>query len=251
MATYDVADRSAIVTGAGMGIGRAVALTLAANGAAVVVQDVDPDAAESVVEEIRDGDGRAVAVVGDVAEPETSRAAVEAAERLDPLKIAVNNAGISGPVAPVGKYPEDGWRRVLDINLSGVFYGMRAQIPAMVAAGGGSIVNIASILSLVGFAGSSAYVSTKHALLGLTRSAALEYGAQGVRVNAVAPGFVETRMVTSNLDDEARATLAAKSVFNRMAQPEEVAHLVAFFASDAASFITGSYHLVDGGYTAQ
>ena len=251
MATYDVADRSAIVTGAGLGIGRAVALTLAANGAAVVVQDVDPDAAESVVEEIRDGDGRAVAVVGDVAEPETSRAAVEAAERLDPLKIAVNNAGISGPVAPVGKYPEDGWRRVLDINLSGVFYGMRAQIPAMVAAGGGSIVNIASILSLVGFAGSSAYVSTKHALLGLTRSAALEYGAQGVRVNAVAPGFVETRMVTSNLDDEARATLAAKSVFNRMAQPEEVAHLVAFFASDAASFITGSYHLVDGGYTAQ
>jgi NAD(P)-dependent dehydrogenase (short-subunit alcohol dehydrogenase family) len=251
MATYDVADRSAIVTGAGMGIGRAIALTLAANGAAVVVQDIDGAAAESVVEEITGAGGRATALVGDASTRETHQGAVDAARELAPFGIAVNNAGIGGPPAPLADYPEDGWRRVMDINLNGVFHGMQAQIPAMVENGGGSIVNIASILGTVGFAGNSAYVTTKHALLGLTKNAALEYGAQGVRVNAVGPGFVETLAVTSALDEDARTFLAGKSVFNRMAQPDEIAHIVAFLASDAASFVTGSFHLADGGYTAQ
>jgi NAD(P)-dependent dehydrogenase (short-subunit alcohol dehydrogenase family) len=251
MATYDVADRSAIVTGAGMGIGRAVALMLAANGAAVVVQDIDQGAADSVVAEISEAGGRAVALAGDASTRQTNQSAVSAAQELAPLRIAVNNAGIGGPAAPLADYPEDGWRRVIDINLNGVFHGLQAQLPVMIENGGGSIVNMASILGTVGFAGNSAYVATKHALMGLTRNAALEYGAQGVRVNAVAPGFVETPAVTSSLDEDARTFLSGKSVFNRMAQPVEIAHLVAFLASDAASFVTGSFHLVDGGYTAQ
>lgn len=251
MATYDVADRSAVITGAGKGIGRATALTLAANGAAVVVQDLDRPAAESVVAEITGSGGQAVAVVGDASTVETNEEAVAAAEKLAPLRIGVNNAGVGGPAAMLADYPKDGWHKVVDINLNGVFHGMQAQIPPMTAHGGGSIINITSILGSVGFVGNAAYVATKHAVVGLTKNAALEHGADGIRVNAVAPGFIETTLVTSYLDDTARAMLAGKSVFNRLGYADEVAHLIAFLASDAASYITGSYHLVDGGYTAQ
>ncbi|KQQ42872.1 SDR family NAD(P)-dependent oxidoreductase [Nocardioides sp. Leaf307] len=251
MATYDVSDRSAIVTGAGSGIGRAVATLLAANGAAVVVSDLDATAADAVTAEITAAGGRATALVGDVSDPEVVDRLVAAAEDLAPLRIAVNNAGIGGPAVPVGEYPLDAWRRVIEVDLNAVFYALRAQVPAMAAHGGGAIVTMASVLGSVGIAHSSAYVTAKHALVGLTKTAALEYGAQGVRVSAVGPGFISTPLLEANLDAATQQALADKHATGRLGTSEEVAALVAFLVSDAATFVTGSFHLVDGGYAAQ
>lgn len=251
MATYDVSDRSAIVTGGGSGIGAATCRVLAASGAAVLVVDLAEDHARAVAEEVTAAGGRAEALAGDVADEAFADTMVEAAGRLGPLRIAVNNAGIGGAAASVADVTTEDWRRVLAVNLDAVFYGMRAQIPAMVAAGGGAVVNMASILGSVGFASSAAYVTSKHGLLGLTKNAALEYAAQGVRVVCVGPGFISTPLVEEHLDADTRAFLETRHAMGRMGTSEEVAALVAFLASDAASFITGSYHLVDGGYTAQ
>ena len=250
MATYDLSNRSAIVTGGGSGIGRSVALELARNGASVLVADLSQASAEKVVAEITADGGTAAAFVGDVADYDVNVAMVAAAGELAPLRVAVNNAGIGGEAAPVAEYSLDSWHKVMNVNLNSVFYALKAQIPAMLAAGGGSIVNMASVLGSVGIQGSSAYVTTKHAIIGLTKNAALEYSAQGVRVNAVGPGFIATPLLDANLSEEAKTALAAQHAVNRLGTPEEVAALTAFLASDAAGFVTGSYHLVDGGYAA-
>ena len=251
MATYDVGGRSAVVTGGGSGIGRAVALELAASGAAVLVADLSEETATKVADEIAAAGGTARPFAGDVSDYAAVEAMVAAAGELGPLRIAVNNAGIGGEISAVADYSLDGWHKVIAVNLNAVFYSMKAEIPAMVAAGGGSIVNMASILGSVGFATSSAYVSAKHAVVGLTKTAALEYAAKGVRVNAVGPGFINTPLVVASLDAPALEFLSTRHALGRLGTAEEVAGLVAFLASDAAAFVTGSYHLVDGGYTAQ
>jgi NAD(P)-dependent dehydrogenase (short-subunit alcohol dehydrogenase family) len=251
MADFDVDGRAAIVTGGGSGIGRAVARTLARGGAAVLVVDVVADAAERVTTEITAAGGTARAFTADVSDPAAVAAMVTAAGELGPLRIAVNNAGIAGGSQPVAEVPLDDWRRVIEVNLDSVFYCIRAEVPAMIAAGGGSIVNMASVLGGVGFANAAAYVSAKHGVVGLTKVAALEYAAAGVRVNAVGPGFITTPLLEANLGPEEITFLDAQHALGRMGGPDEVASLVAYLAGDASSFVTGSYHLVDGGYAAR
>ena len=249
---FDFEGKTAIVTGAGSGIGEAIALELAASGAFVVVSDVDEDAANRVVATIMDRGKKAVGFAADVSDPDAVERMVKFAEAEGgALHLAVNNAGIGGPQTPVGDYPLDGWRQVIDVNLHGVFYGMRYQIPAMERAGGGAIVNIASILGSVGFANASAYVAAKHGVVGLTKTAAMEYSANGIRINSVGPGFIETPLLAKNLDQEALDGLASLHPIGRIGTSEEVSALTCFLLSDRASFISGSYHLVDGAYTAQ
>jgi NAD(P)-dependent dehydrogenase (short-subunit alcohol dehydrogenase family) len=240
--------RIAVVTGGGSGIGEACARLIAAGGGQVLVADVSGEAAERVAADIGDA---ARVHVGDVSDPgDVERMIKAAVDAFGGLHIAVNNAGIGGDQALVGDYPIEGWRRVISINLDAVFYCMHFEVPAILAAGGGSIVNMASILGSVGFASSAAYVAAKHGVVGLTRTAALEYSAQGIRVNAVGPGFIVTPMLSA-LPPEAMAPIAAMHPIGRLGTPEEVAEVVAFLASDASSFVSGSYYTVDGGYTAQ
>lgn len=243
--------KTALVTGAGSGIGEAIALGLAESGARVVVQDLKQDAAERVAQAITQAGGKAKAASGDVADAATvERLVAEAAAWGGGLQLLVNNAGIGGPQAPTGEYPLDGWQRVIDVNLNAVFYGMRYAIPEMLKAGGGAIVNMASILGSVGFANSPAYVAAKHALLGLTKSAALEYSAKGIRVNAIGPAFIDTPLLSA-LPPGAKEALVGAHPIGRLGRADEVADLTQYLLSDRASFITGSYHLVDGGYCAQ
>lgn len=249
--TSEFDGRAALVTGGASGIGLAVARRLAAGGAAVVVADSDEDGARSAAERLESGGARAAAVVMDVTDPSSAESAVRfVVERFGALHLAVNNAGIGGPSRPTGAYDVEAWDRVIATNLSGVFYSLRHELPAMVTAGGGAIVNMSSVLGGNGFAGAPAYVAAKHAVVGLTKTAALEYAARGVRVNAVGPGFVDTPLLRGT-DDPMREKLVSLHPQGRLGTGEEVAELTAFLLSERASFVQGSYHLVDGGYAAR
>ncbi|TDE18189.1 SDR family NAD(P)-dependent oxidoreductase [Dyadobacter psychrotolerans] len=246
-----LAGKTAIVTGAGSGIGRSVALIYAQEGANVVVSDINENEGNETVQLITGKGGEAFFVKSDSSKAEENEKLVAATvEKYGALHIACNNAGIGGPSAPTGEYPVEGWDKVIAINLSGVFYGMRYQIPAMLKSGGGAIVNMASILGSVGFANSPAYVAAKHGVVGLTKNIALEYGSQNIRANAVGPAFIVTPLL-KDFDEATMKFLESKHPIGRLGKPEEVAELVLFLSSEKASFITGSYYPVDGGYLAQ
>ena len=250
--TQDFKNRSAIVTGGGSGIGAAICRQLAAGGAAITVADLDTTAAEAVAREITQDGGTARPHTVDTADPAQVEEMITTVEaETGALHLLVNNAGIGGTPGPVGEYPLDDWHNLIGINLNGVFYGMRYGLPAIERAGGGAIVNMSSILGSVGFANAGAYVAAKHGVVGLTKVAAMEYAQRGVRVNAVGPGFINTPLLEKNLDAETLQAIAGMHPVGRLGTAEEVASLTCFLLSDAAGFITGSYHLVDGGYTAQ
>ncbi|WJS91298.1 SDR family NAD(P)-dependent oxidoreductase [Microbacterium testaceum] len=241
----------ALVTGGGSGIGAAIARQLGAEGASVVVTDINLDAAERVAQEITVVGGTASAFAQNTAKWQDSESAVEFAKKTHGgLHLAVNNAGIGAAPQNIGDYDVEAWDRVRAVDLDGVFYGLKFQLPAIVASGGGAIVNMASVLGSVGIAQNAAYVASKHALVGLTKVAALEYTAQGVRTNAVGPGFIDTPLVRSSLSPEALTHLEREHATGRLGTDAEVAALTLFLLSDDASFISGSYHLVDGGYSA-
>lgn len=249
---YDFKNKVAIVTGAASGIGAAVAKALARDGASVVLADVDIKGAELVADAIKAAGGKATITETNVADAVEVEAMVETAKRIyGGLHFAVNNAGIGGPSAPTGDYPLDGWQKVIDTNLNSVFYGMRYEIPAILASGGGAIVNMASILGSVAFANAPAYVAAKHGVVGLTKVAAVEYAKHGIRINSIGPGFIDTPLLSKNLDEAALTYVRGLHPIGRLGTSEEVAALTSFLLSDEASFITGSYHLVDGGYVAQ
>lgn len=247
-------DKVALVTGAASGIGRAVALAYAREGARVVVSDLQVAGGEETVALIRVAGGEAVFAAADVADPASGAALVQCAvQAFGRLDIACNNAGIGGELAPTADYPDVAWQQVIAVNLSGVFYGMKAQIKQMLAQGqGGAIVNIASILGQVGFANAPAYTAAKHGVVGLTKVAAMEYGRQGVRVNAVGPAFIHTPMIAGLEADPAGAqALRDLHPIGRLGEPAEVAELVLWLSSPAASFVTAAYYPVDGGYLAR
>ena len=243
----------ALVTGAGSGIGESIALLYSKYGAKVVVSDVNDEEGQATVDRIREANGEALYVHADVSNPEDCKQQVDQTiATYGHLDIACNNAGIGGESNPVAQMSDDGWNETIAINLSGVFFCMRPEIEAMLQNGGGSIVNMASVLGQVGFASAAAYVSAKHGVVGLTRTAALEYSKAGIRVNAVGPAFIETPMIEDvTADPNVSQALTAAHPIGRLGKPEEIAELVIWLSSDKSSFVTGSYYAADGGYLAQ
>jgi NAD(P)-dependent dehydrogenase (short-subunit alcohol dehydrogenase family) len=245
----------ALVTGGSSGIGRATAERFAERGVRVVVNDIDVEAGEKTIKKIQDDGGEAIFLRADVSKPADVEATIgQIMERYGRLDYAFNNAGIEGVQAYTASFPEEEWNRVLDVNLTGVWLCMREEIPVMLQTGGGAIVNNASILGLVGFANASAYVASKHAVVGLTKTAAIEYATRSIRVNAICPAFIETPMLERGgltTDKEMLNLIAGLHPMKRLGTPMEIADAVIWLCSDEASFVTGHAMLVDGGYIAQ
>lgn len=246
-------NKVVLVTGAASGIGRAIAMVAAREGARLVLSDIDAHAGQETVKQVRALGAEVLFAASDVGKPEDAQALVDQAlAHYGQLDVACNNAGIGGATALLADYPLDAWAQVINTNLSGVFFGMKAQIPAMLRSGGGAIVNTASILGMVGMATAPAYTAAKHGVIGLTKAAAIAYSGQGLRINAIGPGFIHTPMINALEEDpDVKAALIAAHPIGRLGLPEEVAELVVWLASSRASFVTGAYYPVDGGYLAR
>lgn len=249
MSTFNFNGKVALVTGGASGIGRACIEQFAAGGASIVIADRDGDQGQQMAAQLEARGSRAVFVHTDVADADSVETVVDRTrEQFGALHFAVNSAGIEGERSPIGESSLDNWRRVIGVDLSGVYYCLRAQIPAILASGGGAIVNLGSIMSSVSAPGIAAYVAAKHGVVGLTKTAAQEYSAQGVRVNAVCPAFIRTPMVEKHLTPEVEAQALAMHPIGRLGTPEDVAAACAYLCSEQAAFITGTALGVDGGY---
>jgi len=247
--------KTALVTGGASGIGRAASLAYSREGARVVVVDVSVEGGEETVQRIKESGGEATLVHADVSSNAGTQAMVaETVERFGRLDCAFNNAGISGGRDRnlTADYTQDDWDRVIGVNLTGVWLSMKAEIPQMLAQGGGAIVNTASIMGLIATPESVAYMAAKHGVVGLTKAAALEYAKDNLRVNAVCPGYIDTPLLQPLFANEDRKEqVVFRHPVGRLGQPEEIAEAVIWLSSDAASFVTGHSMAVDGGYVAQ
>jgi NAD(P)-dependent dehydrogenase (short-subunit alcohol dehydrogenase family) len=248
--TYDFSGKTVLITGAATGIGRATALAFAKSGAAVVIGDVDPRGTETV-QLITQAGGRAIMQQTDVTDSAQVKALVDLALReYGSLDIAFNNAGLLPPTAPLHEQTEADWHQIIAVDVTGVFLAMKHELAHMVEVGRGSIINTASVAGLRSDPGMAPYVAAKHAVVGLSKAAALDYATQGIRVNAIAPGLVRTPMTERWLNDPVMSALVlADSPIRRAAEPEEIADLVLFLASDQASVITGAIYPIDGART--
>ena len=248
-----LSGKVAVVTGGSSGIGLATVQAFAAVGTKVVIADIENDA--KVVEDVKKAGGDAVFIRADVSKSTDIQALVRmTVETYGRLDFAVNNAGIGGASATTGDYTEQDWNRVIGINLTGVWLCMKYELEQMVKQSSGAIINMASILGWVGFANAPAYVAAKHGVLGLTKTAAIEYAAQNIRINAVCPGFIATPLLEQagiTEGSDAYNAIASLHPMKRLGKAEEVADLVLWLCSEGASFVTGSAYLVDGGYVAQ
>ena len=254
----DFTSKVALITGGGNGIGEASARAFAAHGASVAIVDVDHEAANRVAKAIQDAGGEALAIAADVSRSgDVVRYVETARSHFGRIDCFFNNAGIEGDVGPLAEYDEETFDRVMSINVKGVFLGLRHVLPVMLEQKAGAVVNTASVAGLVGSPGMGAYVASKHAVIGLTKTAAGEVSGAGVRVNAVCPGPIETRMVrdiamkiSPNNPESVQAGYESSIPLGRYGRAEEVANVVLFLASDLASNVTGAQYTVDGGRTA-
>jgi NAD(P)-dependent dehydrogenase (short-subunit alcohol dehydrogenase family) len=252
--TSSMKDKVALITGGGSGIGRATALRVARGGVKVMIADYDPDGALKTVAAIKEGGGRADSITADISVTRQVEAIVnKTVETYGRLDYAFNNAGIEGTMADTANYPEDDFDRVIAVNLKAVWLCMKYEIPQMLKNGGGAIVNTASVLGLVGIEQAAAYNAAKHGVVGLTKTAALEFAQKGIRVNCVCPGFIRTKMVERAMDKGAisEEMMVALEPMGRIGRPEEIAEGVCWLLSDAASFVTGHSMAIDGGFVAR
>ena len=243
--------KTALVTGAASGIGKAVALLYGQHGAKVMVSDVDEVQGQQVAQQLKDAGADARFFKADVGDPVQCQQLVqETVSAFGSLDIACNNAGIGGELNMTADYSLEGWQQIININLNSVFFCLKYELEVMVRQGAGAIINMASILGQVGTSASPGYVTAKHGVVGLTQTAAIEYASQGIRINAVGPGYIDTPLL-SQLPPDVRQQLVSLHPIGRLGRAEEVAELVIWLSSDKASFVTGSYYPVDGGYLAQ